>query len=211
MRALGRTGFRCAQAALALTLAIAGCSHEVLWTGEPRPDLIAPAEPIPMTVAVELRSFETSGRGVDGRALTTRFAERLRDAALFQAVMFPVPPGERPLWEIALLVKDARHEPNGNFWKGALVAAVLPLAPLVHMEEEYTLEVEALLTRRAEVVRSYSARGAVRERYQYYSDERERRLAALETVLDGVHRHLLAQIAADARQIAALDRARSGS
>jgi hypothetical protein len=190
--------------ALAAALALCGCSHEVLWTGEPQPELVAPEQPIPLTVAVQLRTFEA--KHLDARALTTRFAERLRASELFQAVMYPVPPGKRPQWELELLVKDARHDPNANFWKGALVGAVFPLAAVVHMEEDYTLEVEALLTRRAEIVASYNARGTIRERYQYYADENQRRLAALETVVDGVTRQLLAQIAADAGHIERLDR-----
>ncbi len=171
--------------------------------------MVAPEQPIPLTIAVELRAFEA--KGLDGRALTTRFAEQLRRSELFQAVMYPIPPGERPLWELELLVKDTRHDPDSNFWKGALVGALFPFAAVVHMEEDYTLEMEALLTRRAEIVRSYAAQGTIHERYQYYSDERERRLLALETVVDGVIRQLLALIAADAANISALDRARSGT
>jgi hypothetical protein len=196
-------------ATLACTLALLACSHQVQWTGEPRPEVVAPVNPIPMTVAVELRAFEASG--VDARALATRIAESLREAHLFQAVMYPIPPGERPLWELQLLVKDARQDPNANFWKGALVAAVFPLAAVVHLEEGYTLEVQALLTRRAEILGSYAARGEVRERYQYYSDERSRRSSALQTVVDGVTRQLLAKIAADSDRISTIDRARAGT
>jgi hypothetical protein len=182
-----------------LLLAFAGCSHQVAWLGDAPGDVPELELPVPLTVAVVLGSFDESR--LEGAGVVERFARALRDAEMFQGVMFPVPAGAAPTWELQLAGNDSAVEPDSNFWKGALAAALFPLAFAVHLENDYTLELEALLLRRREVLASYTATARIRHSYQYYANRIEMSAAGFELAVTGASREILAALARDAERL----------
>lgn len=184
-----------ATAALPLALGV-GCAHEVIWIGDEPAAVAARDAPLPMTVAVGVRSFEAER--LAQRGVVERFARELRETGLFQGVMYPVPSDARPMWEIELLARDAGAEPDSNFWKAGLAAFLFPLAFAIYLEDEYTLDVEALLVRNREIVRTYAVEGRIRNRYQPYANKGELRIEGAETILRNTIRALIDAMARDA-------------
>lgn len=180
---------------LVAALLVLGCAHEVVWIGDQPAPTEPPAEPLPVTVAVGVRSFEAKGLAEGG--VVQRFARGLRAARLFQGVMYPVPAGAQPQWDLQLLASDTASEPDSNRWKAALASALPPLAFVVWLESEYQLELEVLLLRDREIIRSYSVVAHIRHRYQTYADKRQMDLDGKEVVVGGATRDLLVAIARD--------------
>ncbi len=163
------------------------CSHEVVRLQD-APSIPAPPEsPLPMTVAVSLGSFERALL-VNGVALTTLYARQLRESGLFEGVMFPVPVGAEPRWELELSGWDSASEPNSNFWKG-LLATLPPLALFIRFQNDYTLQLEALLLDDREIIASYMGEASIRHRYKKYANRVDMNIEALEvTVRDAAGR-----------------------
>ncbi len=156
-----------------------------------------------MTVAVSVRSFEA--RGLSERGLSDRFAGELRAGRFFQGVMHPVPIGADPVWEIQLLVQDSLSGSDENFWKEFWANLFPPAAFFIWMETEYTLELEALLVKNREVVRSYASEGRIRNRYQARVDERALMRDGLELVVRNTVRSTLHALEQDLGTIARLN------
>jgi hypothetical protein len=152
--------------------------------------------PIGLTVAVVPGSFERSRINPD--AIVELFARELQEARLFQGVMFPVPPGADPTWEIELAGSDRAVEPDSNRWKSALVSAIVPLAFFIRLQNDYTLELQALLLRKRELMQTYTATASIRHRYQAYANRTQMDLEGVEVVVGSATRSILDAIAADA-------------
>ncbi|MFQ5513108.1 MAG: hypothetical protein ACE5FG_01625 [Myxococcota bacterium] len=181
-----------------------GCSHEVIRLGED-PPAVAPRldHPIGLTVAVRAGSFDKARVKPEG--IVELFARKIRKERLFQGVIHPIPPGTNPLWELELSGHDQAYEPGANFWKAALVAALPPLAFFVWSTNDYTLDLEALLLRRRELVRSYRTRVQIRHRYQRYADRAKMEIEGVESVVYAAADRLLAEIARDAEALERLN------
>jgi hypothetical protein len=185
--------------ALVLLLVLAGCSHDVAWLGEEPPE-IPPVDPrVPLTVAVTLGAFDQTR--LEGPGVVERFARGLREAEIFEGVMFPVPLGATPTWELRLAASDRAFEPDSNFWKSALAVALFPFAFVVHLENDYTLELEALLVRRREVLASYVATARIRHRYKYYADRVTMSAEGFELAVGGASRRILSALSRDAERL----------
>jgi hypothetical protein len=151
---------------------------------------------VPLTIAVVLGSFDASR--LQGPGVVERFARALREADIFEGVMFPVPADAAPTWELQLAASDAALEPDSNFWKGALASALFPFAFALHLENDYTLELEALLLRRREVLASYTGTAHIRHRYQLYANRLDMTAEGFELAVAGASREILAALARDA-------------
>jgi len=125
-------------------------------------------------------------------------------------VLYPIPADLDPLWKMRLLVRETFVDPTSNLYKAAFARMFFPAAFVLYSEEEYTLDVEVLITRRDELIGSYAARGPIRYRYQLNAPELEREAEGLELILSRVNEELFAKISADAERILAEDRARAG-
>lgn len=176
-------------------LVATGCSHEILWVGDEPSAVHGPDTPVGMTVAVGARAFDNTR--LRGSAVVERFARTLRDAALFQGVMYPIPAGVSPTWEIELIGEDATEEPDSNFWKAALATAIPLAAPFVTLEEDYVLRLEALVLRDRHVIATYAGEAHVQKRYGIYADKRALDADGLERAVGGASRALLSALAAD--------------
>jgi hypothetical protein len=191
-----------------IVLACSGCAYEVAWLGdEPKP-FAAPSPPLGWTVAVGVQSFEA--KYVLEPGVTQRFVKELRAARLFESVLYPIPPDLDPTWEMRLLVRETFVDPPSNFWKAVLNGIFFPLRFVLYSDEEYTLDIEAILTRRDEVIGTYAARGPIRYRYQVYAPEVEREAQGVDLILSRTTADIFRQIAADAARLASEDRARAG-
>jgi hypothetical protein len=189
-------------------LGAASCAYEVTWLGEePRP-FAAPTPPLGWTIAVGVQSFEA--KYVLEPGVTERFVKELRGAQLFQSVLYPVPAGLDPVWEMRLLVRETFVDPSSNFWKAVLNGIFFPARFVVYSNEEYGLDIEAIVTRRDEVIGTYAARGPIRYRYQAYSPELKREAEGVDLILRNTTQAIFRQIAADAARLDAEDRARAG-
>jgi hypothetical protein len=184
---------------LALLAAFVACAHEVVRLSEDPPSLEPPTAPIPLTVAVVVGSFDRTRLNADG--VTALFAEELREAGIFQGVMSPVPPGASPRWEIQLAGSDSALEPNSNYWKSALTAALPPFALFVSLQNDYTLELEALLLDRRELIKSYTGKASIRHRYKRYANRVQMDVEGVEVVVRATTRRILAALAQDAAEI----------
>ena len=109
-----------------------------------------------------------------------------------------------------LVVHETFVDPSSNFWKAVLNGIFPPARFFVYAQEEYTLDIEALLTRRKEVIGTYSAKGPVRYRYQSYAPEDKREAEGVDLILARTTGDIFRQIAADAARLDAEDRARAG-
>jgi len=178
-----------------------GCAHEVQWLGEEPTELQSPAVPFPMTVAVGVRSFESERLKENG--VVEHFARTIREAKLFQAVMYPLPPGVQPRWEIQLLARDSASEPDSNFWKAAIASALLPVSFFIWMESDYTLELEALMVHRSEIVGSYQTLGSIRFRYQINTNTGRAEAEGVDRLLRATAQTVLAALAEDLPRIQA--------
>ena len=206
----GPGGYRAhlALALMVLVCASASCAYEVAWLGaEPKP-FVAPSPPLGWTIAVGVQSFEA--KYVLEAGVAERFVKELRGARLFQSVLYPIPDGLDPVWEMRLLVRESFVDPPSNFWKAVLNGIFFPARFIVYSDEEYTLDVEAILTRRDEVIGTYSARGPIRYRYQAYAPELEREAKGVDLILTRTTGEIFRQIAADAARLDAEDSARAG-
>lgn len=186
-----------------------GCAHEVVWLGDEGARFGAPPEPLGMTVGLRVQSF-AAGRVAETGVLS-RVSDDLRDARLFQAVLYPVPPDVTPVWEIRLLVRDAVDENAANFWKSALARTIFPLGFVIWFDTDYTLNVEALLVRRGEVVGSYAAASPIRYRFQVNTNVPQMEQEGLELALRRASASILAAMARDVARIEQEERARQGT
>lgn len=185
--------------ALVLLLALTGCSHEVVWLGEASPEVSSVKPKVPLTVAVVLGAFDETR--LQGPGVLERFARALRETEIFEGVMFPVPDGAEPSWELQLAGSDSAFEPDSNFWKSAVASALFPLAFAVRLENDYTLELEALLVHRREVRATYTGSARIRHRYQPYADRVAMNAEGFELAVEGATRAILAAFARDAERL----------
>lgn len=194
---------RTALAALLVLSTALGCAYQVIPVGDPAPEFSAPSPPIPLTLAVVEGGFDNSS--LDGEAITEHFASELRDTRLFQGVMHPVPGDARPLWQLEISANDAGHEPNANFWKSFLSNVLPPLLFVVHLENDYTLNLEALLLRERKLVETYRASVTIRHRYQAYAPKAQMQAEALDLLARTATRQVLSEVAADAERLKRLN------
>jgi hypothetical protein len=182
-------------ALILLALAPAGCAYEVVWRGLPVPSVDALAAPSPLTVAVRPGSFERAK--IAGHAVGERFAAELRNAGLFRAVVYPVKDGSDPLWEIQLHGADSFLDPDSNLWKSFLAHFLPPLAFWITLENDYTLELEALVVLDGRLLRTYRAVAPVKERYQAYAPWSRVEAAGREVAVQQASRLILRQLRDD--------------
>ena len=189
---------------LACLALFVGCAHEVIPIPEILPRVTPPATRLALTIAVGEGSFERSR--LNGEGVVLLFAEELRESGIFAGVMYPVPPGATPRWEIELLASDSGVEPDSNFWKSALASALPPLAFFIWLQNDYTLELEALLLDRRELVRSYIGSASIRYRYQRYANRAEVEAEGLEVLVRSATRVILHALARHAPGLERLNR-----
>ena len=194
-------------AALVSITCLTACAHDVVWLADEPTPWIPPREPVGLAIAVSVQSFEAK-RLVE-KPYVDRFATALRESELFRGVIYPIPEGFEPLWELKLLVRDELYDPNSNLWKSALATMLLPLRFVLYQQEDYTVHVEALITRRDQVIGSYPADAPVRHRFQAYDLRKE--LEAAELIVRRSTDQILGAIAADADRLNAEDRRLAGS
>ena len=72
---------------------------------------------------------------------------------------------------------------------------------MIKLENDYTLELEALLLRRREVVGTYTGKARIRHRYNRYANRAEVNAAGVEAAVRRATRGVLAGLAADAERI----------
>jgi hypothetical protein len=193
---------------LVAALLASACAHEVVWLGDEPPAQPGLKQPLPFTVAVGVQAFPLKRIRED--AFLEDFVGRLKSSRVFQGVIFPVEPGFETIWELKLVARESAFEPNSNIWKSALATAFLPAAFALYLESEYTLDLEALLTRRKVVVASYPVQGKVRYRYQRNANLQVVDLEGIQTIVDRTSRQLLAKIADDAERLLREDLDRAG-
>jgi hypothetical protein len=190
--------------ALCLALVLAsGCAHEVIDLGTPPPPLPGGGARLELTVTVVPGSFEASRLSPEG--LTQHFADQLRTAGLFAGVIQPAPAGLEPLWEIQLSARDGGSEPDANFWKSLVGNALPPLLFFVHLENDYQLDLTALLLRQREIVGTYTAHAAIRHRYQAYADHVAMENEALASLARRTAQQIVVEIASDRERLRAED------
>ena len=153
---------------LGALLGLAGCSHEVVLLDPEPPAPTSGSRPLGLTVSVLPGAFDRTRLRPEG--VLERFSTALREANLFQGVLYPVPRDIRTEWELELVVADEGEEPDSNFWKAAIAAALPPVALIVRLENEYTLHLEALLLRNRTVIATYVGEARVRHRYGPYAN-----------------------------------------
>jgi hypothetical protein len=195
-------------ALILLACSAASCAYEVTWLGEEPKPFTAPRPPLGWTIAVSVQSFDA--KYVLEPGVTQRFVKELRGAQLFQSVLYPIPAGLDPVWEMRLLVRETFVDPASNFWKAVLNGIIFPLRFVLYSNEEYTLDIEALVTRRDELIGTYTAHAPIRYRYQAYAPEQEREAQGVELILNRATQQIFRAIAIDAARLDAEDRARAG-
>ncbi len=173
----------------------AGCGHQAIWLGSAPAAVPTSEHPAPLTVALRAGGFERSR--LEAAGVLERFESALRGSGLFQAIMYPIPAGADPTWEIELSASDSAAEPDSNFWKSALASALPPLAAFVTLENDYTLRLEALLVRDRVLVKSYVGEAPIRNLYGPYANRAQVSLEGIELAVGGASRLILAAIAAD--------------
>ncbi len=186
-----------------LTAATLGCSHEVIPFDEAKLPREPLAEPIGLTVAVAPGSFE--GSRVNPAGIVDLFARKLKEERIFRGVIFPVPAGARPTWELELSGSDRVVESDANGWKAFLSTVVFPLTLFVRFENDYTLELQALLLHRREVVQTYRATATIRHRYQRYANRATMDAEGIEIVVSVATWAILSAIARDAEKLERLN------
>jgi hypothetical protein len=156
----------------ALVIFSSACAHQVIVL---EPSVSTPEAtqepydaPLPFTVSVLPGSFDRCR--LHPRGVLERFAGALREAQFFQGVLFPVPADVRTPWEIEILAADSVYEPDSNFWKAFLATAILPAAFFVKLQNDYTLQLEALLLENRLVVGTYKGEARIRHRYGQYAN-----------------------------------------
>ncbi len=180
------------------------CSHEIVRLQDAPPTPAPPESPLPMTVAISLGSFERALL-VNGVALTTLYARQLRKSGLFEGVMFPVPLGAEPRWEIELSGWDSASEPNSNFWKGLFATLLPPLALFITFQNDYTLQLEALLLDDREIVASYLGEASIRHRYKNYANRVDMNIEAVEITVQDATSRIVEALVRDVRRLEQLN------
>jgi hypothetical protein len=178
---------------------VAGCAHEVVLlepTGS-MPEMRT--TPLGLTVAVLPGAFDHSR--LNPEAVLERFADALREAHLFQGVLYPVPGSVESRWEIELIASDEAFEPGSNFWKSALSSAFPPAALFVKLQNDYALRIEALLLRDRVVVGTYPGEARIRHRYGPYANRQAVNVDGIESAVVGASREALARIREDLPRI----------
>ncbi|MCP4005361.1 MAG: hypothetical protein GY725_14305 [bacterium] len=190
---MGRAGLLC-------TLAVfCSCAYQVLPMGESPPALSPPDPPLRLTVAVREGSFDQSN--LNGDAIVAHFADELRQSRVFEGVMHPMPADIDPMWQLELSASDGGVEPDSNFWKGFFTQAVPPVAIFVYFQNDYTLELQALLLKNRKLVETYRARSTIRHRYQIYANKKRMQTEALDTLARTATRQVLAELKRDADRL----------
>jgi hypothetical protein len=184
------------------------CSHEVIGLEAPGAAPLPPASRLELTVTVRAGSFDASRLSPEGVAL--HFADGLRAEGLFAGVIHPAPADLEPIWEIELSARDTGSEPDSNFWKSMLGHALPPALLFVELENDYELELTALLLRRRELVATYRAHSAIRHRYQVYADRAAMEREALASLAQRATQQILGQIADDLERLRGEDQLRTG-
>ena len=181
----------------------------MIWKGGDGPRYGPPPEPLGLTVGLSVQSF-AAGR-ITEAGLLDRLNDDLRQARLFQGVMYPIPADFEPIWELRLLVRDEVAEADANFWKSALARVLFPLAFVTYFDTDYTLTLEALLTRNGEVVGSYASTSPIQYRFQVNTNVPQMETEGLELIMRRASTALIAEIARDAERIESEARQRAGS
>jgi len=207
-RVPGRSPARSHLARVALLACLlSACAHDVIpLDTDPVPTLVPPSRPLGITPGLELASFEV--KRLAEEPFAERFTRALKDSQLFVGVIYPIPDDYDPLWKVRLQVRDELYDPNSNFWKSALANAFLPFRFVLYQQEDYTLVLEASITRKDDVIGTYSAKASVRHRFQTYDLNKE--LQAAELLINRASAEVLAAIANDLKRIDQEDRARAG-
>jgi hypothetical protein len=183
----------------AVLASVAGCAHEVQVL-EPTDSTLEPSSaPLGLTIAVLPGAFDRSRLQPQG--VLERFAEALREARLFQGVLYPVPRGVEARWEIELIASDEVFEPDSNFWKSALASALPPVAIFVKLQNDYALRLEALLLENRTVVGSYAGEARIRHRYGPYANRLEVDADGVEAAVRGAAWAALGRMAQDMPRI----------
>ncbi len=181
-------------------LALCGCAYQVIPLGDEPPAITPPEAPLSLTVAVREGSFDNSQLNPNG--ILDFFAEELREARLFEGVMYPIPPGVHATWELEIAASDSGVEPDSNFWKSFLAYALPPLSLGIYLQNDYTLELQALLLRDRHLVETYRSRATIRHRYQTNAPRAKMQAEALDLLARRATRQILAEVAADADRLA---------
>ncbi len=184
---------------LLLATSLGGCAYQVIPMSETPPAFAPPETPLYLTIAVREGSFEKSALNPNG--ILEYFANELRDARLFQGVIHPTPPDVTPIWELEIAASDGGIEPNSNFWKGFVSNVLPPLLFVTYLQNDYTLELQALLLRNRELVETYRAESVIRHRYQAYANKQQMQAEALDLLARRATREILGKIAADAARL----------
>src|SRR5262245_51532841 len=127
LRARPKPASRICAALLALALLLpSACAYEIIPLDDTPPGLLPPSDPLPFTVTIGVQSFEITR--IKEAGFLQAFTDRLKEAHIFEGVIYPIPKDFETLWEVRLLAREKASEPNSNIWKSALATAVLPLA-----------------------------------------------------------------------------------
>ena len=196
-----RAGF-----AFAVLLVVSACSHQTLLLGPEPASVVAPSTRAPLSLGSGVAWCDRTRRM--GDVVAERFAREVRDSGLVQGVMYPVPAGADPLWELELVGHDSAHEPDSNFWKAALAAGLVALAPFISLENDDTLRREALVLRRRKLVGSYTGEARIQHRYGLYANKHEMSADGFELAVREATRALLAELARHLPELVAQDRGR---
>jgi hypothetical protein len=190
----------------ALVIFSSACAHEVIVL---EPAVSAPEatpaqrpsdSPLPFTVSVLSGSFDRCRR-LRERVVLERFAVALREARLFQGVLFPVPADIRPPWEIKILAADSVSEPNSNLWKAFFATLIPPTAFFLKLENDYALELEALLLENRVLVGTYRGEARIRHRYGRYANRTTVNAEGADVVLRTASEAALSHMRADLERI----------
>lgn len=186
-------------AAAALLALLASCAHDVTLLDGSDAAGQSPGAPVGLTVAIFPGSFERCRLEPEG--VVHRFAAALREARLFQGVMYPVPQGATARWEIELVASDEALEPASNRWKGAVASLLLPAAFVVKLQNDYHLRLEALLLKEGVLVGSYGGEARIRHRFGPYANRSAANAEGVELAVGTAARAVLARMSEDLGRI----------
>ena len=187
---------------LLVLLVLSSCAgHETLWIGDPPATWTAPAEPLPITVAVRTNSFESPRIAEMG--VGHRFAFELSRSGLVWGVRYAPEEQESAGWELRLQALDHASEAAGNGRRAAWARWFPPAAPFVWLERSSVLELEAELLQAGESRGQYAVRGEVESRYKSRADLQRVQLNGGELLMRNTIQLLLAELARDLPQVAA--------
>jgi len=182
-------------------LVLSGCAgHETLWVGDPPATWTAPAEPLPMTVAVRTNSFESPRIAEMG--VGHRFAFELSRSRLVWGVRYAPEEQEQAPWELVLLARDRASEAAGNGRRAAWARWFPPAAPFLWLERSSVLELDAELLQAGESRGRYAVRGEVESRYKSRADLQRVQLNGGELLMRNTIQLLLVELARDLPQVA---------